>query len=103
LDGDVLAINVAWENERGDVLERWSGCISGALVERAAPSTVCLRFIDPYGDTIFNRYQVPILVQELEALAQQVDVEDRETLRRLLAFLTPERQRVHEYVRFIGD
>ena len=98
-----MPINVAWQDERGKVLERWSGFISGDLVERAASSTVCLRFIDPYGDTIFNRYQVPVLVQELEALAKQIDGDERESIEGLLAFLTASRDRVHTYVRFIGD
>jgi hypothetical protein len=31
----------------------------------SASPTVCLRFIDPYGDTVFNRGQAPVLIQEL--------------------------------------
>ncbi len=29
-------------------------------------STICLRFIDPYGDVVFNQIQLPVLIQELE-------------------------------------
>jgi hypothetical protein len=27
---------------------------------------VSLRFIDPYGDTLFNRLQVPVVLEELD-------------------------------------
>lgn len=98
-----MPINVAWQDERGQVLERWSGYIWGELVERAGPSSVCLRFVDPYGDAVFNRHQVPVLVQELEELAQRVEGQDSDAIRSLLAFLTAPRDWVHTYVRFIGD
>lgn len=32
-------------------------------------STHCLQFIDPYGDTVFNRLQIPVLQSECSALA----------------------------------
>jgi len=32
-------------------------------------STFCLRFIDPYGNTIFHRLQIPILQTELSTLS----------------------------------
>lgn len=34
--------------------------------------TVCLRFIDPQGDTIFNQRQIPVLIEELESLGSFV-------------------------------
>ena len=45
----------------------------GVVVELAAASkTMCLRFIDPYGDTTFNRVQVPVLIEELLATRELV-------------------------------
>jgi hypothetical protein len=35
-------------------------------------ATLCLQFIDPYGDTVFNRYQIPILQNECSALVSQL-------------------------------
>lgn len=35
-------------------------------------NTVCLRFIDPDGDTVFNRLQAPVLVEEIQAAAASV-------------------------------
>lgn len=31
-----------------------------------------LQFIDPYGDTVFNRLQIPVLQSECSALASQL-------------------------------
>jgi len=35
-------------------------------------STACLRFIDPYGGTVFNSLQIPVLQSELSALASRL-------------------------------
>lgn len=31
--------------------------------------TICARFLDAYGDAVFNQAQIPILAQELEGLS----------------------------------
>ncbi len=35
-------------------------------------STACLRFIDPYGNTLFNGLQLPVLQKELSELTPQM-------------------------------
>ena len=35
-------------------------------------ATQCLRFIDEYGDTVFNQLQAPVLIRELENAAAAV-------------------------------
>jgi hypothetical protein len=35
-------------------------------------STRCLQFIDPYGDTVFNRLQIPVLQSECFGLASRL-------------------------------
>ena len=42
-------------------------CIVGLASESA---TICLRFIDPYGDTVFNSIQAPVFIDELVAARQ---------------------------------
>ena len=39
-----------------------------ALVASAEDSLVCWRFIDPYGDIIFNHLQASVLIAELDEL-----------------------------------
>jgi hypothetical protein len=52
----------------GDPHKRMNRLLSFATVD----STVCLRFIDLYGDTVFNRLQIPVLQNELSTLALQL-------------------------------
>jgi hypothetical protein len=49
----------------GDPHDRVNWLLSFAILD----STLCLRFIDAYGDTVFNRLQIPVLQSELSALA----------------------------------
>jgi hypothetical protein len=50
-----MAIDVEWQDERGERVARYDGPpIDGRLPEHAPPESSCLRFIDPYGDTTFN-------------------------------------------------
>ena len=51
--------------ELGDSHNRMNRLLSLSVLD----STRCLQFIDPYGDTVFNRYQIPVLQSECSALA----------------------------------
>lgn len=64
-----MPIDTRIEDERGNVLATlespaWLNWILECADRR---HTVCLRFIDPYGDTVFNRAQMMVLSQELRA------------------------------------
>jgi hypothetical protein len=63
----------------------------------------CLQYIDPWGDTVFNRAQTDRLIRELEAQAMERSPELRHHLQRLLTFLRPVVDRPHLYVKFVGD
>ena len=64
----------------------------------------CLRFIDRYGDTVFNRLQVPVLLTELDSVRATAEsgreVEILDSLRSLAerALLRP-----GLYLTFYGD
>ena len=64
----------------------------------------CLRFVDPYGDTIFNRGQAEQLVFELERLARHATTHQQQSvlteLRSLAVFCSEE---PHRFLRFEGD
>jgi hypothetical protein len=75
-----MGIDARWVDESGNSLQELldardpsgaQGVLSNLMVEWTWPamsSTVCLRFIDPYGDAVFNRAQLPILIDELRAV-----------------------------------
>ena len=66
--------------------------------------TCFLRFIDEYGNTIFNQYQLPLLIQELTALyPKSKNFHARESLEKLIEFIRSAEDEIHTYVNFVGD
>jgi hypothetical protein len=64
-----MGINVRIQTEGGECLEElvdMRGYLLWALPYGAMENTSCIRFIDSYGDTVFNRLQIPTLLSELE-------------------------------------
>jgi hypothetical protein len=99
-----MAINVVIEDESGGELSRWGQSLSPSALQAADDEGACLQFVDPYGDTVFNQKQIPVLVIELMNLT--LDLEDAEqaaVARDLATFLKGAQDQPHVYVRFIGD
>lgn len=67
--------------------------------------TVCLRFIDPYGDTIFNHLQLPVLLEELELHGRlATDAELRAHIRSMIELVKRADAGGPEmFVKFVGD
>lgn len=100
-----MAIGLEWQNEDGQVVAGYHGPPIGAWLPNSAPmDSVCLRFIDPWGDTTFNQLQVPILLKELEGLATNSTVRElRENVAAVAGFVRQGLGQVHTYLKFIGD
>jgi hypothetical protein len=64
IDGDVRA-----------ALEDPNGLVNWLLSFPTVETTACLKFVDAYGQTIFNRLQLPVLKEELKALSAVVTPE----------------------------
>lgn len=63
-----------------------------------------LRYIDPYGDTVFNALQVPDLLDDLQKLGSSLSSgEDREVLGRIVSLCKQSLEEPHRYVKFVGD
>jgi hypothetical protein len=74
------------------------------LLGRVDDSYRLLKYVDPYGDTIFNNMQMPDLLSDIERLSQMgVAPVERRGLSRLRALAELCREGVHLYVWFIGD
>lgn len=70
-----MGITIRWENEFGKLLEEVGdprSCLALSLALSTLEDTVCLRFIDLYGDTVFNQQQIPVLIKELQSLLQRI-------------------------------
>ncbi len=98
-------MSVEIQDERGlREAEAWWHPRSSELLADEHPGTCCLRFIDPYGDTTFNRSQLPVLLEELGYLRDRLtEPESIELLNDLLRFLQSAVNQVHTCVKFIGD
>jgi len=97
-------IAVRLQDEDGQVDDEFDDSeILNVIIERNTADTKCLLFIDPYGDTTFNRYQAEVLAEEIDTAAANMAAVDAERARRLAAFVRRAAGQVHTYVKFIGD
>jgi hypothetical protein len=100
-------VNVRWQDEDGKRIEEILDPdmrISHLVLNTDLDGTTCLQFIDPYGDTTFNRLQIPILIEELKSVANEVrDTDIRDHLLRVVELAEKSRDEVHTYLKFIGD
>ena len=79
-----MGIDLRWESERGEPLNKVPDphfYLNLALSLAPLDKTVCLRFIDPYGYTVFNQQQIPVLISELQWLLQFATPEIVENLK----------------------
>ena len=64
----------------------------------------CLRFIDPFGDTVFNRLQMQHLTHEWDALQRvSTDVATQDLLAEVADLIRKGTAEPHTYLKFIGD
>jgi hypothetical protein len=102
-----MSIDAYIQTESGEFIDELPDTYS--LVKELIPSlgdktSVCLRFIDPYGDTTFNQNQIPVLIVELTAaLELDKSYQVKEHGKKLLSLVERANGRVHTYLKFIGD
>jgi hypothetical protein len=89
---------------RGELSDS-KGLFVDALMSGSLEATVCLRFIDPYGETLFNGLQMPVLLDELRALAARLTDEDSRRHVEQLETLVSEAMEMgpHVFLLFAGD
>ncbi len=102
-----MGIDTYIETEGGDQLKELldpQGLLSKLLPDFDDIASYCLRFIDPYGDTVFNQKQIPILIRELTAaIAKAPNPEVKIFGEELLKLLREAENQVHTYIKFYGD
>jgi len=102
-----MGIDLSWQEEDGTPLEVVGDPRShlSHLVQRVdLAGTMCLRFLDPYGDTTFNQLQIPVLKAEIEdVMSGEEAPQVREHLRQILDLVGKAAGQVHTYLKFVGD
>lgn len=78
--------------------------IALSISEFADGGYACVRFIDPYGDTIFNPLQAKAMIEEWDRLKQSFSDHKAETLwADVRALIVRCSEEPHTYLKFIGD
>jgi hypothetical protein len=101
-----VGIDVILQSETGKALHSVSDpldLLPKLLRKVDSSNTTCLRFIDPYGDAVFNRAQALVLVDELEGLLINADSATAEFLDQVIALARQVASDVHLYLKFQGD
>ncbi len=102
-----MGIEAIWQSNGGEEIERvpdelmvLSGFANTPPCDISR--TKCLQFIDPYGETLFNQRQIPILANELERAA--ASIYDTSISGHLIsvARLVGRAKKINTYVRFVG-
>jgi len=103
-----MPIVVMLKDERGSRLGEYVndsiGVIVNSLPDVDDCTYSCVRFIDPYGNTVFNPLQAKVMIDEWDRLKESFSEKDAEILwtdvRSLIVHCANE---VHVYLWFIGD
>ena len=102
-----MGLDVHWRNEQGGDLGQVPDpqlSLSRHVRSSEWSQTTCLRFIDPYGDTIFNQQQMPVLIREFQAsLVAVSDVMIQQQVADVIRLLKKAEGQIHTYAWFIGD
>ncbi len=103
---------ISWEDENGKKIEEFTQQNFGLIFEMislldekaALQETKCLRFIDAWGDTTFNQYQIPVLIDELKSsLSLFRDEEKRTEFEKIIEFIQKAKGETLTYIKFWGD
>jgi len=102
-----MGLDIFWQTERGESLAHcptWFDPWKYIDHPDELAHTCCLRFIDEYGDTTFNQSQLSVLIEELESiLPKSKDAAARQSLELLITFVRNAQDKIHTYIKFIGD
>ena len=102
-----MGMAIQLEDQHGKALEEIPDLES--LLARLFPSWEdeafhCLRYIDPWGNTIFNHLQMDEVISELQRIRARTSVEaERAFLDAIEGMATRCKEGEHLYLKFVGD
>ena len=73
------------------------------FVRSRSTGTICMKFIDPYGYTVFNRSQCAVLREEWTALMEGAPDDVLAWIQDVAGLIHRCSTELHLYVRFSGD
>ena len=100
----MAAFSACVQDEKGMQIGERVDFSSHVLPGIADVRFLCLRYIDHYGDTIFNHLQIADLLSDFQLLFAETNLPDRHLIIRSLENLAEQSlSGVHLYLKFIGD
>lgn len=66
-------------------------------------SSICLRFVDPYGDAVFNRLQMHVMQDELTRCERAAHGLHAEVFAAIRSMCHRVQAKQHLYLKFVGD
>jgi len=102
-----MGLNIVLENEQGQQIEKIidsSNLLLAIIKNSKLPDSFCMRYIDPYGDTVFNKIQMDQFLIELSQLQKlSKNTKDHELLAKIRALALRCQQELHLYIKIYGD
>jgi len=103
-----MGIDVQVERETGEVIAAVydvENTLSSAVLNgRFTDLGGCLKYLDPYGDAIFNQLQLPVVLEEIRDTCHATEDQPlRERLLEIETLIRDAHGQTHTYVRFVGD
>jgi hypothetical protein len=101
-----MGFDINLQTERGEVLKTVSDPqnLVHRLLERSIPEEPQLAEIDWYGDTVFNRLQMPRFLTQWKILASHAQTPEQLRITEDVKELATRcKESVHLYLKFIGD
>ncbi len=102
-----MGMVVSLQTERGEDIKSAGDPrnLLGGLLPSLDDSTYqLLRFIDPYGDTVFNRLQIDTFIAEWRQLYRYAKTDDEhQVIKQVEELAEACREQPHRYLKFIGD
>jgi hypothetical protein len=102
-----MGLGIELQDERGGILSSTSdpkNLLSNLLPRLSDKSSLMLRYIDPFGDSVFNNLQMDqFLVEWAEVSSKVQTAEERKLVSTIEAMAQRVRDEVHLYLKFIGD
>jgi hypothetical protein len=103
-----LGIDTVWVNEKHEKIQAVFdplGCLTALAIDQSISlPPICVRFIDPWGGTVFNQGQIPVLLFELtEVRRSSTDPELSGHLDKVIRLAQRVVERSHTYIKFVGD
>jgi hypothetical protein len=96
-------IRIVLQDEMGNEVSQGVDVPSNLLTRLDDSRFSCLRFVDPYGDTVFNRVQAAALLEDLRLLRNCENHPHDAAIQEIEELVRHCQEEPHLYIKLIGD